>query len=129
MSTTLPAVDAATCESDSTRIVRDIFNRVGDKWTLLVIRMLEPGPQRFTALRTTVPGISQRMLTLTLRQLERDGLVSRSVYPETPPRVEYALTELGETIVPPIIALAGWALDHASEIRVNRNLYDDLVDL
>lgn len=116
------------CHSESSAIVRDIFNRVGDKWTLLVIRMLDGTPQRFTALRNAVPGISQRMLTLTLRQLERDGLVSRTVFGEVPPRVEYALTPLGETIVPPIVALAAWAIDHEGDIRGNREMFDELAD-
>ena len=113
-----------TCTSDDMAIVRNIFNRVGDKWTLIVIRMLESGPQRFTTLRTLVPGISQRMLTLTLRQLERDGLVLRTVYPEVPPRVEYELTPLGETLVLPVAALAAWAMEHEDEIRANRDEFD-----
>lgn len=114
-----------TCTSDGMAIVRDIFNRIGDKWTLIVIRMLENGPQRFTFLRTSVPGISQRMLTLTLRQLERDGLVSRTVYPEVPPRVEYALTPLGDTLVLPVAALAAWAIEHEDAIRANREGFDE----
>ncbi|MGX5682785.1 winged helix-turn-helix transcriptional regulator [Schumannella luteola] len=114
----------ADCPSGGIEIVRDVFNRVGDKWSLIVIRTLDAGPQRFTALRHSIPGISQRMLTLTLRQLERDGLVSRTVYGEVPPRVEYALTELGETIVPPVIALATWAFAHEREIVAHRDRYD-----
>ena len=121
-----PTIDGDLCEHD-TPIVREIFNRIGDKWTLLVIRMLAVGPQRFTALRSLVPGISQRMLTLTLRQLERDGVVSRTVHPETPPRVEYALTALGETLVPPVAALAEWALQNEGEIREHRERYDELL--
>ncbi len=116
--------ESETCESDHNAIVREVFNRVGDKWTLLVIRMLAAGPTRFTTLRRSVLGISQRMLTLTLRQLERDGLVSRAVFPEVPPRVEYALTSLGETLLPPVIALAGWAVDHELQIRANRERFD-----
>ena len=122
------AIAMAECSSEPSAIVRDIFNRVGDKWTLLVIRMLDGTPQRFTTLRNAVPGISQRMLTLTLRQLERDGLVSRTVFGEVPPRVEYALTPLGETIVPPIVALATWAIDHEGDIRGNRETFDELAD-
>ncbi|WP_338056600.1 helix-turn-helix domain-containing protein [Salinibacterium metalliresistens] len=116
--------ESETCESDHNAIVREVFNRVGDKWTLLVIRMLAAGPTRFTTLRRSVLGISQRMLTLTLRQLERDGLVSRAVFAEVPPRVEYALTPLGETLLPPVIALAGWAIDHEAQIRANREQFD-----
>lgn len=125
---TLPApmLDGDLCGHD-TPIVAEIFNRIGDKWTLLVIRMLAVGPQRFTALRSLVPGISQRMLTLTLRQLQRDGVVSRTIYPEIPPRVEYALTELGQTLVPPVAALAEWALANEGEIRGNRERYDELL--
>lgn len=112
------------CGDGGIEIVRDVFNRIGDKWSLIVIRTLDAGPQRFTALRHAIPGISQRMLTLTLRQLERDGLVSRTVYGEVPPRVEYALTSLGETIVPPVIALATWAFAHEREITENRSRFD-----
>ena len=113
------------CDSSGGVLVRDVFARIGDKWTLLVIGMLDAGPQRFTALRTSVPGISQRMLTLTLRHLERDGLVSRTVYAEVPPRVEYALTELGTTLLPPILALAQWALENEAAIADNRDAFDD----
>ena len=112
------------CDSAGGVLVRDVFARIGDKWTLLVIGMLDAGPQRFTALRTSVPGISQRMLTLTLRHLERDGLVSRTVYAEVPPRVEYALTELGSTLLPPILALTQWALANESSIAQNRDAFD-----
>lgn len=121
----MPIVDAEACDSDQGVIVREIFNRVGDKWTLLVIRMLDGEAQRFTALRNTVPGISQRMLTLTLRQLERDGLVSRTMYTEVPPRVEYELTALGRTLLPPVQALAEWAVEHESQIRDHRDRYDE----
>ncbi len=110
--------------ADGLEMVREIFNRVGDKWSLVVIRTLDAGPQRFTALRHAIPSISQRMLTLTLRQLERDGLVSRTVFGEVPPRVEYRLTELGATIVPPVVALANWALAHREEITEHRDRFD-----
>lgn len=120
--------DVGACDSGSSAVVRDIFNRVGDKWTLLVIRTLDGTPRRFTVIRNAVPGISQRMLTLTLRQLERDGLVSREVFGEVPPRVEYALTPLGETLVPPISALANWAIDHERVIRAHRDHFDQLGD-
>ncbi len=116
------------CKSGRGLIVRDVFERIGDKWTLLVVGMLDQGPQRFTTLRKRVPGISQRMLTLTLRHLERDGLVSRKVFAEVPPRVEYTLTELGRTLLPPVIALAGWALDKQPELTQNREAYDLLTE-
>ncbi len=112
------------CESGRGIVVRDALDRVGDKWTLLVVGMLEDQPMRFTSLRHTVPGISQRMLTLTLRHLERDGLVSRTAYAEVPPRVEYALTPLGRRLLPPVVALAKWALDNAGEIQDNRDAFD-----
>lgn len=124
MTLAIPVVDAELCESDRSSIVREVLNRIGDKWTLLVVRILETGPQRFTALRNAIPGISQRMLTLTLRQLERDGLVSRQVFMGVPPRVEYSLTDLGITLGPPVAALASWAIEHESEIRANREIFD-----
>jgi DNA-binding HxlR family transcriptional regulator len=106
-------------------IIRDTFAKIGDKWSLLILGMLEDAPLRFTALRDSVPGISHRMLTLTLRNLERDGLVSRTVFAAVPPRVEYAVTPLGATILPAVKALAMWALEHSDEIRGNRDLFDD----
>jgi DNA-binding HxlR family transcriptional regulator len=106
-------------------IIRDTFARIGDKWSLLILGMLDDGPLRFTVLRDSVPGISHRMLTLTLRNLERDGLVSRTVFAAVPPRVEYAVTDLGRTIVPAVTALAMWALEHSDEIAANRNAFDD----
>ena len=110
---------------DAGEIIRDTFAKIGDKWSLLILGMLDDAPLRFTVLRDSVPGISHRMLTLTLRNLERDGLVSRTVFAAVPPRVEYAVTGLGRTILPAVKALAVWALDHSDEIQVNRNLFDD----
>lgn len=112
------------CDSQGGIVVRDMFERIGDKWTLLVVGMLEAGPQRFTSLRQSVPGISQRMLTLTLRHLERDGLVSRTAFAEVPPRVEYALTPLGSELLPAVTSLAKWALDNEQRINDNREQYD-----
>jgi len=112
------------CGSTNGSVVRDALDRIGDKWSLLVVGMLEEKPLRFTALKNTVPGISQRMLTLTLRHLERDGLVSRTAYAEVPPRVEYALTPLGARLLPPVLELARWALEHEAEIRGNREAFD-----
>src|SRR6202000_103925 len=89
--------------------VRDVLSRVGDKWSVLIVGLLDDGPMRFNALRRSVEGISQRMLTLTLRGLERDGIVTRKVEPTTPPRVEYALTPLGRSLLKPVRALAAWA--------------------
>lgn len=112
------------CESERGLVVRDMFDRIGDKWSLLVVGMLDAGPQRFTALRDLVPGISQRMLTRTLRHLERDGLVSRTAHPEVPPRVEYALTRLGRELLPPVTALAQWAIANHPRIQDHRDAYD-----
>ena len=116
---------AEYANSEHCRIVRETFDRLGDKWSLLVIAILAQGPQRFTALRIGVVGISQRMLTLTLRTLERDGIVTRTVFPEVPPRVEYALSPLGESLVGPVTALADWAVARHEEIRGNQAYYDD----
>ena len=112
------------CEHEGGFIVRDMFDRIGDKWTLLVVGLLEEGPLRFGELRKAVPGISQRMLTLTVRHLERDGLVSRTAHAEVPPRVEYALTELGRELLPSVTALAKWAIENEPRIRAHRDEYD-----
>jgi DNA-binding HxlR family transcriptional regulator len=104
--------------------VRQILDRVADKWSLLVIALLERRTLRFTELRHKIDGISQRMLTVTLRQLERDGLVERTVYPVVPPRVEYALTSLGCTLHDTIKALVTWTEAHQDEIAAARAAYD-----
>ncbi len=104
--------------------IREVLARIGDKWSLLVITLLGTSTMRFTELQRSIDGISQRMLTLTLRQLERDGLVQRVVYPVVPPRVEYSLTELGKTLIEPLIAVAGWADAHRTDIEAARLQYD-----
>jgi DNA-binding HxlR family transcriptional regulator len=104
--------------------IREVLNRVGDKWSVQVIAMLGDGSARFTELRTSIDGISQRMLTLTLRGLERDGLVARTVFAEVPPRVEYELTKLGKTLLVPIRGLADWAHEHRTSIQDARAKYD-----
>ncbi|MEU7579726.1 helix-turn-helix domain-containing protein [Streptomyces sp. NPDC041068] len=104
--------------------VRQILDRVADKWSLLVIALLERRRLRFTELRREIDGISQRMLTVTLRQLERDGLVKRTVHPVVPPRVEYELTPLGGTLHHTIQALVSWTEEHQSEIAAARADYD-----
>ncbi|RVW08772.1 transcriptional regulator [Prescottella agglutinans] len=107
------------------RTVRRTLDRVGDKWSVLVIGILAAsGPLRFGVLHQRVPGISQRMLTLTLRHLERDGLLSRTAYAEVPPRVEYELTPLGESLRSIVTALAQWATDHDDEIESARRDFD-----
>ena len=104
---------------------RDVLARVGDTWSVYVIHVLDEAKTlRFSELRREVDGISQRMLTVTLRGLERDGLVVRTVYPEIPPRVEYSLTPLGSTLRQLIRGLVGWAGDHLSEVDAARAAYD-----
>jgi len=97
---------------------------VGDKWTVLVVVILAGGPKRFNELKRLVAGITQRMLTVTLRSLERDGLVSRTVYPTVPPSVEYRLTELGTTLIEPVTALATWAIRSKEAIDRARKEFD-----
>lgn len=100
--------------------IRRVLDRIGDKWSLLVIGVLATGPLRYTDLNRQVPGISQRMLTLTLRQLQNDGLVARSAHAEVPPRVEYALTPLGSGLLDSVTNLVQWASDHHAAIRQHR---------
>lgn len=102
----------------------EMLARMGDKWTVLVVELLKAGPMRFNEIRRTVSGISQRMLTLTLRDLERDGLVTRTVYPTIPPRVEYALTKLGRTLYEPLAAVAAWVRRNRSSIEAAREAFD-----
>ena len=104
--------------------INEVLTRVGDKWSLQVISQLGEGTLRFTELKRSVDGISQRMLTLTLRQLERDGLVERTVYPTVPPKVEYTLSDFGRTILIPVTALANWALTYRLDIQAAREAFD-----
>ncbi|WP_336212499.1 winged helix-turn-helix transcriptional regulator [Nonomuraea sp. LPB2021202275-12-8] len=104
--------------------VRQILDRVADKWSLLVIALLDCQSLRFTQLRREIDGVSQRMLSVTLRQLERDGLVSRTVHPVVPPRVDYALTPLGRTLHETIKSLVTWTEKHQQEIAEARAAYD-----
>src|ERR1700704_176059 len=97
--------------------IREVLARVGDKWSVLVITLLGEGTMRFSELHRSIEGISQRMLTLTLRQLERDGLVERVVYPVVPPRVDYSLTALGRTLLAPLVGVAMWAESHRTDIE------------
>jgi DNA-binding HxlR family transcriptional regulator len=105
-------------------LVRDVLARVGDKWTVLIITALASGPLRFTALHEQVVGISQRMLSQTLRALTRDGLVTRTAYAEVPPRVEYALTPLGRSLTEAVDGLVRWVQDHQADIVGNRDEFD-----
>src|SRR6202023_1501104 len=106
------------------RAVASVLARVGDKWSVFVIMLLGNGPRRFNEIKRMVGGISQRMLTLTLRGLERDGLVTRTVFPTIPPRVDYELTDLGRGLSKPVEALGRWAIDHQTEIQAARTRYD-----
>jgi DNA-binding HxlR family transcriptional regulator len=112
------------CDTDKARDVRQTFDLVGDKWSLIVIILLERGTRRFMELRRAIGPISQRMLTRTLRQLEQDGLVERTVYPTVPPRVDYSLTPLGQTMLEAVQPLARWAIDHRDDILAARNRFE-----
>lgn len=106
-------------------LVREVLDRVGDKWSVYVVHMLGGGTMRFSELRRGIDGISQRMLTVTLRGLERDGLITRTVYPVVPPRVDYALTPLGETLLDAVCALVKWSEEHRPDIDAARAEYDN----
>jgi DNA-binding HxlR family transcriptional regulator len=112
------------CIEHDPDVFRSVLDRIGDKWSLLLIGMLQGGPMRFTELLRMTPGISRRMLTLTLRALERDGLVTRTIFAEVPPRVEYEVTKLGFSLSDPVLALALWAADHQDAITANRAAFD-----
>ncbi|MEH6663923.1 MAG: helix-turn-helix domain-containing protein [Brevundimonas sp.] len=104
--------------------MRTILARVGDKWSVLIVMVLADGPKRFSDLRRSIDGISQRMLTLTLRGLERDGLVSRTVLPTKPPRVDYELTPLGHSLREPVAALGQWAIANRQGVDAARRRFD-----
>jgi DNA-binding HxlR family transcriptional regulator len=106
------------------RAVASVLSRIGDKWSVLVIVLLADGPRRFNELKRMIGGISQRMLTLTLRGLERDGHVTRTIFPTIPPRVDYELTELGRGLIKPMQALGQWAMAHIQEIERARAKFD-----
>jgi len=106
------------------RAISEVLARVGDKWSVLVVTRLGAGPMRFNELRRAIGGISQRMLTLTLRGLERDGLVTRTVFPTIPPRVDYALTPLGRDLLQPVSALGEWATRNQAKIARAREKFD-----
>jgi DNA-binding HxlR family transcriptional regulator len=112
------SVELTTCR------LRDVLDRVGDKWSVLIMAMLGNGARRYSELRRAIDGISQRMLTLTLRSLERDGLVTRTVTPSTPPRVDYALTPVGQTLSTEVSSLIQWSEQHREYISASRRSYD-----
>jgi DNA-binding HxlR family transcriptional regulator len=121
----VPVLPPNAHQGSDCRGVASILARVGDKWSVFVIMMLDGGPLRFNELKRMVGGISQRMLTLTLRGLERDGLVTRTVFPTIPPRVDYELTDLGRGLSKPVEALGKWAFDHRTEIEKARAKFDE----
>ena len=106
------------------RTISTLLSRIGDKWTVLVVMTLAGGSKRFNELRREIPSVSQRMLTLTLRNLERDGLVNRTVTPTIPPRVDYELTDLGRSLQQPVVALSQWALDNVAAIHSAQARFD-----
>lgn len=112
--------------SGDCKAISAVLARIGDKWTVLVVNFLGLGPRRFSEIRREVGGISQRMLTLTLRALERDGLVTRTVLPTNPPRVEYALTKLGFSLLQPVQALGTWAIDNQKTMEDARERFDSV---
>lgn len=107
------------------RGVAPVLQRVGDKWSVLVVMILASGPRRFNEIRRMIDGISQRMLTLTLRGLERDGLLTRTVFATVPPRVDYELTDLGRSLCEPVVALGQWAQAHMPEIENAQRVFDE----
>nr|WP_197981571.1 MULTISPECIES: helix-turn-helix domain-containing protein [unclassified Frigoribacterium] len=120
-------LDASSYELDPYQAgcpTRRVLDRIGDRWTVLVVGTLDDGPRRFSEIRRVVDGISQKMLTQTLRGLERDGLVSRTVYAEVPPRVEYELTEAGQTLRAPLKALERWSIEHFGDVSDSQREYD-----
>ena len=116
-----PAVDVY----DDKCPTRQALNRIADKWTALVIGLLEEKPKRFSDLQRAIKGISQKMLTQTLRTLERDGLVTRTVYAQVPPRVEYELTPLGCTLIGPLRSIRQWAESHIEQVIRAQAMYDE----
>ncbi|NTA19007.1 winged helix-turn-helix transcriptional regulator [Agrobacterium tumefaciens] len=109
---------------DHCRALGTVLDRIADKWTIMAVGVLSNGPLRFNAMVREIGGVSQRMLTLTLRNLEKDGLVTRTVYPTIPPRVDYELTPLGRTLIGPLGVLSAWAEDHLNEMESSRAAYE-----
>jgi DNA-binding HxlR family transcriptional regulator len=108
--------------------IRSTLDRVADKWTVLIIKFLDSGPIRFSELQHKIGSISQKMLAQTLREIERDGLINRTVYPTVPSRVEYSLTALGRSLQEPVAELNSWSEEHYGEVTAARELYDKRVD-
>ena len=123
MSGTHSSVRKIDTSNDDCRAVAETLDRIGDKWTVLVVGALEQGPLRYNEIRRAIDGISQRMLTLTLKGLERDGLINRTMYPTIPPRVDYELTELGTKLMVPLRSLYDWAMKHRATILEARRKF------
>lgn len=119
---------AHLCTSGDPDVFRSLLSRIGDRWTLLVIGVLGEERRRFTELAETIPGISRRMLTVTLRSLERDGLLTRTVHPEVPPRVEYELTNLGYSLRTVVLTFGEWVSEHQHTIMDNRQHFDSYME-
>ena len=126
----MPEIGLERFDPESARCqgVSRVLQRVGDKWSLLVVAILADGPRRFSELRREIEPISQRMLTLTLRGLERDGMVNRTVTPTIPPRVDYELTPMGRSLQEPVLALAQWAVAHLPQIAEAQAKFDGTTD-
>jgi DNA-binding HxlR family transcriptional regulator len=122
--TDVPAVSSNHSQGQCCGAIRETLSRVGDKWSLLIISILSDAPLRFNELRRRIDGISQRMLTRTLRELERDGLVTRTVTPTTPPSVEYALNDLGRSLMEPVKALIVWIMTNHPQISKSQQKFD-----
>ena len=124
MAATHMPVHAEVTDHAGCRAVADTLARIGDKWTVMVVGSLSQGPLRYNELNRAIDGISQRMLTLTLKGLEQDGLVTRTLYPTIPPRVEYALTDMGRTLIEPLQALFAWASANVPHMVEARQRYE-----
>ncbi|MFC7621660.1 winged helix-turn-helix transcriptional regulator [Microlunatus sp. GCM10028923] len=105
---------------EDSAFIREVLDRIGDKWTVLIVATLSGRTLRYSDLQASIPGISQRMLTQTLKHLERDGLITRTAFAEVPPRVEYELTKLGRSLLKAVTAMAGWAAAHHTEVAGHR---------
>ena len=123
----LEALPAEAHPQADCRAMGQVLDRIGDKWTIMTVGALSHGPMRFNALLRRIGGVSHRMLTLTLRGLERDGLVKRTAFATIPPRVDYELTPLGHSLIEPLAALAQWGQDHRPEIEQARVAFDQRI--
>jgi len=111
------------------RKVSQILARIGEKWSMLVVMLLREGPRRFNDIKRNTGGISQQMLTRTLRGLERDGMVTRTIFPTSPPQVEYSLTELGRSMAEPVLAFGRWVQEHLAEVDAARHRFDQRANI